>query len=280
MSAAVDIEGLLAREGEFHRPSGDHRQLGRADLMREWIALTAEAAADRGCDHPDAAGRKLEHFGQSAMQIVRRLGRGPKRELVVRAVKTDRAVLLHRQMSIALIKKGSLENMVRAGEATFDVAEFEGHGLLHVSAPVPGVDALTLFGGRQRLFDGENRFQNFVFNVDKAERLFRQAFADRRHRRHGIAGITDLIDRQRLFVLGRGHDAELLRQVLAGEHGEHAIELERPRGVDAEDARMGMGAAQELGVNHPRQIKIVRVHRLAGALRHGVDFAQRLADYR
>src|SRR5262245_18099389 len=43
---------------------------------------------------------------------------------------------------------------------------------------------------------------------------------------------------------------------------------------------MRMRAAQELRVNHARQIEIVGIDGLASALRHGVDLAQRFADHR
>jgi hypothetical protein len=39
-----------------------------------------------------------------------------------------------------------------------------------------------------------------------------------------------------------------------------------------------MRAAQKPGINRPRQIQIVGKNRLAGAFRHRVDLAQRLAD--
>ena len=160
--------------------------------MGKRIALAAEAAAHRSRDDADAARGKFQHLGQGAMEIVRRLGRRPNGELIVRAVETHGAVLLHRQMSIALVEKGALENMIRVSESVFDVAEFERHCFLNIGVAVPGMNPLALLGRRQRFFDGENRFQHFIFDIDVAQRFFGEALADGRHRGDGVADVTRL----------------------------------------------------------------------------------------
>src|SRR4029077_15605660 len=115
-----------------------------ADLVRKRITLAAEAASHRSRDDPDAACGKSENLGKGAVEIVRCLRGRPYRELVVRPVEAHGAVLLYRQVRIALIKEGAFENVVRTSEAVFDVAEFEGHRLLNIGMPVPRVDPLAL----------------------------------------------------------------------------------------------------------------------------------------
>ena len=140
------------------------------------------------------------------------------------------------------------------------------------------MNPLALLGRCQRFFDGENRFQHFIFHVDVDQCLLGEALGFGGDRRHRVAGVARFVDDQRLFVFGRRHDAEFFRHLLAGDHREHAVELEGARGTDPENSRMRMGAAQEFAVNHTRQIEIVRIDRFAGALCHRIDFAKRLAD--
>ena len=66
----------------------------------------------------------------------------------------------------------------------------------------------------------------------------------------------------------------------ARDHGKHAVKLNRPRGIDAEHSRMGMGATQKLRINRAGKIEIIRKDRLAGAFGHRIDLAERLADHR
>ena len=55
----------------------------------------------------------------------------------------------------------------------------------------------------------------------------------------------------------------VLVQVLAGDHGEHAGHFERAVGVDPRDPRVGIGAAHDVEVEHPRQLDVVDVIALA-----------------
>src|SRR4030095_3400405 len=111
MSAAVHIEGLLAGKRDFHGSSRDHGEFGHCDFVGKGIALAAEAASHRSGDHAYAACWKVQNFGQGTMKIVRRLGGRPNCELIVGAVETHRAVLLHRQGGGILVAKRSLHNM-------------------------------------------------------------------------------------------------------------------------------------------------------------------------
>ena len=61
---------------DFERQRRDHRLFGRQPRLR------AEAAADVGRDHPDAAFLEIEHLGQSQPDDVRDLRRAVDHELI------------------------------------------------------------------------------------------------------------------------------------------------------------------------------------------------------
>src|SRR4029078_7056003 len=140
------IKAFFPSEGNFYRPSRDHRKFRGADLVRKRVAFAAEAAADGGGNDADPARGYFQDLGQSAMEIVGCLGRCPDGELVVRAVKTDGAILLHRQMRVALVKIGVFKNMIRLSEGRLDIAEFDGKGFLNIGLPIPGMNSLAFFG--------------------------------------------------------------------------------------------------------------------------------------
>src|SRR5713101_7999736 len=73
MTPPVRVEDFLTRERDLHRPSCDDRQFGGHQLMREDVALAAEAASIRGGDHADAAHRQLEHLAKRAVHVMRGL---------------------------------------------------------------------------------------------------------------------------------------------------------------------------------------------------------------
>src|SRR5262249_52928365 len=183
-------------------------------------------------------------------------------------------------MSVALIKKGTLENMVGAREPAVNVSKFEGHGLLNIGMSVPGMNPLALRRGPWRLLDRENWFQNFVIDVDVAQGFFGQALAYRCHCRHRVAHVAHFFGDQSFFVLSRRHNSELFGQIFASDHGEDAVELERPSAIDAEYPRVRMGTAQEFRIDCAGKIKIVGVDSFSRTLGHRIDLAERFTDYR
>src|SRR3989304_4530479 len=68
------------------------------------------------------------------------------------------------------------------------------------------------------------------------------------------------------------------RRLRGRDHRGDAGVAARPAGVDRLDAGVGVGAAQNLGVEHPRQLHVVRVDGLARDLAGGAARAHGLAD--
>src|SRR5438132_8538843 len=102
--------------------------------MIEGIALAAKPSTVGRSDYPDVTCRHLENFRQRTMNIVRRLGRAPERQLLVSVVVSNRRVLLHRQMCIAFVEESVFANQIRFCETFFHLAELERDFLMDVAA--------------------------------------------------------------------------------------------------------------------------------------------------
>ena len=72
----------------------------------------------------------------------------------------------------------------------------------------------------------------------------------------------DVLDRGRRDQKRSG--APIIAEVGRGVDRRHAFAPARRRGVDPQDARVGVRAAHERGVQHPRQLDVVDEQRLAG----------------
>ena len=277
MAPAVRVKDLLARQGAFDRPPGQHRELADDDLVRERVGLAAKAAAVRGPDHTNAVHRQLEHLGQRAMHVVDDLGRGPERHLAVH-VSRDRAVLLHGQVRVALEEEDVFAGGFRTPESRVDVAELECHELVNVVRPAVILDPFV-FGRPQRSVDRHDRLEHLVLDRDRIARHRRDLLLGGRHRGDRVADVAHLLVLQGALVLRHGKDAELDRQVRPRDHGKDAGYAAGGGGVDGHDARVGMRAAQDPAVQGARREHVVRVDGAAGDFAHGVDLRKRLAYY-
>jgi hypothetical protein len=191
----------------------------------------------------------------------------------------DRRVLLHREVRVALEEEDVLPHQVSAVEGYVDVAELQRDVLVDVRAVAVLVDPGLRMG--ERVEDGHERRERLVVDLDQPARLLGRLLVDRRDGGHRVADHADFLGAERFLVLRDGQDAELHpRQVRGRDDREDSRQGHGARGVDGPDPRVGVGAAQELGVRHARQEEIVGVFRLADDLRPGIDFRERPADDR
>ena len=126
----------------------------------------------------------------------------------------------------------------------------------------------------------QHRGENLVVYVDEGERLFGQVRAGGGHRRHcvplvqglfagqHVPAVEPVVHHRPLFLVD--HLGGDFRQVGGGDDGFHPRQSQRPGRVDTPDAGMGVGATQNLAVQHPGQVDIGGVtgpaHHLVGSV--------------
>ena len=276
VTAPVAVEDLLARQADLDGPARDAREVRDDDLVVEDVRLAAEAAAVRRRDHADAGRRHREHLRERPVHVVRRLRRGPERELPVGTEVGDRSVLLEGEMGVAFVEVDVVVDAVRPGETLVEVAELHRDELVDVS----GVAVVVNGHGRrgEPLVDRADRRERLVLDPDEIERVERRVLADGGDRRDRIADVAHAVLAERVLVLRDGQDAEGDGQVLSRRHHDDAGRGERRRDVDREDPRVRDLRAQELAVQHPRQHQVVGELRLPGDLRRAIDLRERTAD--
>ena len=120
--------------------------------------------------------------------------------------------------------------------------------------------------GVERLAGVDDRRQRLVLDVDQLERVVRGVLVGRDHERDLLALEPDLVSGEHgLRVVGdRRHPREPQGlEVLGGDDRGDVGVRERPRGVDRDDARVRVRAAEHGPVDHPREPDVVEVGPLA-----------------
>ena len=197
------------------------------------------------------------------MHVVRRLRRGPERQLAVGAEVGDRGVLLQRAGACCpRRRRGPRRRGRRAAKPSSRVAELQRDELVDVAGVAVVVDRRARPArGRPRSSrsDGSGSYSTSI----EIERVEGRVLVDRRDGRDRIADEAHAVGAERVLVLRDGKDAERDRQVLARRDRDDAGRGERLRDVDRDDARVRDLRAQQLAVQHPRQHQVVGELRLA-----------------
>ena len=280
-SLAVDRDGdlpvliaLLGRGEEvlaavllpFHRTAELHRRGRYHRLLRIERRLGAEAAADERRDHPDRFQVALEQIGQRAAAEVRRLRRGPDRQHVGgRIVARQHGAAFQGHRRAAMQMHVLLEHVRRVLERGIDVAVAHRH---------EGGDVRREIGvyrrgaGLHRVAGVAHRRQRLVVDRDRGRRVLGEMAAVRHHHGDGLADVADLVAGERDLRARRldrriGHQhrdlagGDARRHVVGGEHRVDAGHGASRRAVDAADAGVAMGAADEGRVQRAGQAHVV-----------------------
>ena len=108
-------------------------------------------------------------------------------------------------------------HVISGAHGGLGITELEGHGLVHVRG---AVDRLTLAG--QCLWDRHEMRQFGELHVDQVQRFIGDPLVRGGHCRDRIAHVPNLVAGERLLVLADREDAELHREIIAGQHGQHS----------------------------------------------------------
>ena len=181
-----------------------------------------------------------------------------------------------------------LDDEVRGGEPRFKVSVGMELPVPHVRAarPLPGGPVLVEYGSVRShgALDVRDRRQRLVDDVNQGQRLFGDMRAGGGDGGDGVALVEDLAPRQhvvgrRLAERGLARNGVWRADVVRGGDGPDVRVSLRPAGVDAHDARVGVGAAEHLAVEHAGDADIGSVERLAGHLVYAVVADRPRADH-
>ena len=288
--------GLDLDDGGVARVAGDellvvvHDDLDRppAALLRQRVAkgdvhevaLAAEVAADVARMHHDGLGVHLYRRGHLAADAVGHLAARPDLGRARLRIGPGHAGM---RLDVRLVHlgrgEGVLDDDVRLLEPLLDVALLPvdvdhpvGGGVELLRQPLVGVD-IRVQQRRRRLhgLDGiEHGVHFLVLDLDEGGGFLGGVLGLRGHRRHLLADEAHDAVRHDRHVHHTPADAQS-GDVLAGEDADHPRHLHGLAGVDALDAAVGDGAAQDLAPEHVRERHIHRVLGLAAYLVLAVD---------
>ena len=259
---------------DHHRLLGGQRQ-ERADGLQagaggDSAALAAEAAADVRGDDAYAVQGQSHQVGDFGAHRERRLGVGPDREA---------AVLLGPGRGDARLQVLGVDHL-RFVDFVYYHVGFRHGGLgvadvhRHVAADVLDLDVFrqvlrqrhVLVDGRRRLLHGlfqiHHHRQRLVSDLDLLEGLLDQRQAVRRHRRHRVAHVADLVLGEDVAV-DVGPAVAHVRRIRRRHHGAHAGDGLGRAGVDADDLRMGVLAPEHAAVERVGQVQVDAVDALS-----------------
>ena len=215
MSPSVDQENLLAGAGDLDRSPGAARQLGGADLVREWVGLAAEAAADRRRDHANARGWQSQHFADLAVDIMRRLRRSPQGHFAANGVAgvgfpvCDTGVRFKRRVVVAFVVEPVFTDVVRRGKTRLHIAKFVRDGFMDIAGTRFIVDFHLWMC--QSLVDTHESRQYLVFHFDELHGLVKNIGIQRGNGGNRVAHVADFVDSQGILILAGRKNTKLLR---------------------------------------------------------------------
>jgi hypothetical protein len=273
----VDLRALL-RGGEevlgaildpFDRPVQSDRQPGQQHLLGiEHHDLGAEAAADERRHHPHLALGHPQHGGQAVADHHRRLGGVPYRQPLGLGVPIgDDAARLDRRRAAAVVAEAATQHQGSGLSSGVVVTLF----LVDARCDIAGEVVMDPHrAGRQGALDVDDRRQGLVFDGNVGERIFGNVAALGHHHGHRLADMANFAARQRhlgALVEDRAFDGRrrhqqrarfpIVAEIVGGEGGYHAGPLPDPQQIDRAQPRMGVRAAQEGDVQHPRPRDII-----------------------
>ena len=289
VAGASAAELLLPGVFKLHRSPGGNRQVG-AEVFDEHLLLAAEAAADAGFHHPDAAHGQAEQGRNHPPHVEGNLRAGADDQPVVLVPVGEDDVGFDAGLLHLMHPVFALVDEVGLGQRGLDVVvlhvEFDGD----VAGRVVNLHRVGLVVDDGRavghcLFRAEDCGQNLVLDANQFQRLLDQFRRLRGDNRHPVAHVAHFVVQADLIVGGRlgialaAAGVDDPRHVQVGEDRVDAGQLLRRAFVDAEDAGVGVGAGKQAAVEYPRHLHVVGkdgppLHQL-----HSVHLRLRFVDH-
>ena len=249
------------------------------------MQLHPEGAADVGRDDAHAGFRDAVVTRIEVLELIRRLRRMVDGQAhLARVVIGDDRARLQRHGGMPAEAELLLHDMRRPGEDQLGAAGVD----LSVEADVVSQAGRHQRGTRRAGgIDVGDGGQFLELDHHRLGRVFGLGPGVGHHSHHGLSGPHGPVERQGQ-LRRRFHALEMVqragprradaRQVFAGRDQPHAGHRQRRRDVDRDDAGMGVGAAQEGGMQHPRQHQVGDIAAVPGQQALGVGPRNRSAD--
>ena len=259
-SVNCGLEIFAARLAPFHRLAQLNGQIRNQRLFRIDIEFAAESAAHLRRDNAHQRLGKIQHGSDLRAQKVWNLRGAPHGELPFAGlVIRNHAARLDRHRNQTLVHEALPDHLVRRFERRFQVAALQ-FPLEGDVVFVARVQRRGAFGdGLLRIYD---RRERLVIHFDQIEGVARRVAIARHHHGHGFADEANPVAGQH-GPRGRLHVRNLRRarhglnravNVRAGKRQNHAGSVSRFRQIHRTDVRMRVGAAQERGIVHAREV--------------------------
>ena len=277
-------EDLGAGHGDLDRPTDLAGQRGDHGLqVATTLTLAAEAAADLHWDDVELTNGNAEDSAGVVTQREMALAAGPNRDGIVVIPTSGGRVGLNITLVDLTGVVLTFHDGVGFGETGLQITQgcLEVVGYVGTVASVgfgPPAGTLGRVGQRYQPFVNQGRAwrhgfvgrqhggQDFPVHVDEGQGLFGQmgrvggdggdgmALVKRLLAGHHVAAVEAVVDGGPFFlVLDLGGN---FGEVCGGDHDVDAGQGQRPAGVDAADAGVGVGTPQDLAVEHPRQVDV------------------------
>jgi len=170
---------------------------------------------------------------------------------------------LHGGPGVAVVGHALGDHMLRGSQGSLDVPGLHLPREFDIGVPVL-VKKRRILG--QRPLDGGHRGEHLVLDVDRLQGILSDVPVGRRHRRHRLSLVADLLHGNGIGLVqlhgdidGGRHGLADLGGVLAGDYLHHPGHRPCLGGVDAHDAGMGVGAPEDRQVQHPGELDVVHV---------------------
>ena len=178
-----------------------------------------------------------------------------------------------------------LEDAVGLLEAPLDVADHDARAIAHVAVAVEDRDRRVALPRlvhqrrprRERRLEVEHRGQRLVDHLDRGQGRLGRLGRGRRHGRHRLPHVAHFPGGEDRLVLEAAAVAHL-GHVGGADDRAHAGERARAPHVEAHDARVRLGAPEDLADEHAGQRKVRRIHGRARHLARRIEPRERLAD--
>ena len=265
----------------FHRPAQPQRREQHQHVLGIDLAADAEAAADMAFMHVQRRRAAAQHAAQGLAVAVGNFGGAVQFENVARGVvAAERAARLQRHARVAAGRKVELDDGVRGAQRRFDVAV--------AVAQQRGLAAAAGLELAGRIACRQHDRQRLDLDLDQLGRVLGQIRILREHGGHRIPDIAHAAARQRRLAkrlerlggfVGTEIDRREIRDVGIGPHRHHAGQRARRRGVDRDDAAMGVGGAHHAHMQLMRKVDVAGIAALAGDQRQILEPGDRMAEH-